>query len=406
MPDPSPVPASIDARAVDALARDRALLAELVAFDSRSSASDVAVADRVADRLEAAGCRVERQAWADPDTGVAKVNLFARRGPDPAPARRGLLLSGHLDVVPADEADWETDPFALVERGGMLHGRGACDMKGFDAIATNVLAETPDDALVEPLCLLLTADEEVGSLGARRFAEEAPAAADLPRMVLVGEPTGLEVVRMHKGHLKARIDVVGAPAHSGTPHLGRNAIEPLAALLPALVAWKDELAALRTDASAAFPDVPGAVMNLARIDAGGAVNVVPEHAAVFVGIRLLPGMASGPALERLASIAAAAGGVVTVLNDSPPMRCPADAPIRRAVAAATGDDEVGRGVPFSSDAGVLSALLGLDCVLCGPGFMRTAHRANEHVPIDHLVRARAMVEALVRATCLRPGSTA
>lgn len=398
-------PSNPSASPGDALRRDVDLLRELVSFDSRSSASNAAVADLVADRLDAAGVRVERQAWTDPATGAEKVNLLAWRGPDPSPGREGLLLSGHLDVVPADEPDWESDPFALTERAGHLHARGACDMKGFDALAVHLLCETREGDLAAPLALLLSADEEVGSLGARRFAEAHPMAAVLPRRVVVGEPTTLHAIRMHKGHLKVRIDLAGRPAHSGTPHLGDNAIERLAAALPALVAWKDELAQVRTDASGAFPDVPGAVLNLARVEGGEALNVVPEAASVFVGVRLLPGMETAPAVARLEAIAAEAGGTLEILNDSPPMLCPAEAAILHELCSRTGQaepaaiDAPGLGVPFSSDAGVLTQVLGLECVLCGPGDMATAHRANERIDPDQLVRARALFTALVRDLC-------
>jgi acetylornithine deacetylase len=202
------------------------LLGRLVGFDTVSHKSNLPLADFVA---EYAGPEAAVVRHGTPDG--AKANLILRFGPE-RDDRSGLALSGHMDVVPAAEEEWESDPFVLRDDGERLYGRGTCDMKGFLAVALNVAREAR--GLKAPLVLVLTHDEEVGTVGARRLVETWPAAASLPRQAIVGEPTGLTVVRMHKGFTKLRVTLQGVSAHSGYPHLGRNAIEGMARVLVSL----------------------------------------------------------------------------------------------------------------------------------------------------------------------------
>ncbi len=204
---------------------DAGLLGRLIAFDTTSRNSNLPLADFLCDYLDRPGIRISRVPSAD----GAKTNVVAWVGPQPTADRRGLVLSGHMDVVPAEEDGWTSEPFALTDGGDRWVARGACDMKGFLALATNLAAEAAEAGTARwraPLALVFTYDEEVGTLGAKRLTESFPEAAALPRSAIIGEPTSLRVVRTHKGHFKLRITLHGVAAHSGYPHLGANAIEP------------------------------------------------------------------------------------------------------------------------------------------------------------------------------------
>ncbi|MEP7324741.1 MAG: M20/M25/M40 family metallo-hydrolase, partial [Gemmatimonadota bacterium] len=142
------------------------LLERLVGFDSVSRNSNLPIADFIADYLDRPGVRIDRV----PNADHSKTNLVVVAGPEAGAGRNGLVLSGHMDVVPADEAEWESNPFELTRRGDQLHGRGTADMKGFLALAMNRLAAVDPAALRHPLVLIFTYDEEVGTMGARRFA--------------------------------------------------------------------------------------------------------------------------------------------------------------------------------------------------------------------------------------------
>ena len=154
------------------------LLERLVAFDSVSRNSNLPIAGLICDYLDGCGFGVTR----NPSADGTKANVVVLSGPDEAgEARNGLVLSGHMDVVPADEPEWESDPFTLTERGDSLFGRGTCDMKGFLAVAMNRMAAVDPAKLRHPLTLVFTYDEEVGTMGARRFSETWPDSSPLPR---------------------------------------------------------------------------------------------------------------------------------------------------------------------------------------------------------------------------------
>jgi acetylornithine deacetylase len=374
---------------------DRDLLARLVAFDTTSHLPTRPLADFLCDYLARPGVAIVRQAA---DAGGAKENLLVRVGPRAdTTIRGGLVLSGHLDVVPAGDTGWKSDPFTLTERDGRLHARGAADMKGFLALAANLAREADPAALAAPLVLLFTFDEETGSLGARMLAERwgelAPEIGPLPRATVVGEPTSLVAVRAHKGHLKLRLAFRGKSAHSGYPHLGVNAAEAAGRAVAALSALRRELEAEAVAGGAEFPDVPFV-----------ALNVVAERCVVEVGMRTLPGVDAEALAERVRAAAASAlpGGPpaeldFAVISDSPPMSTPADAPLHRHLLAALGQREP-RSVAYSTDAGHLQEL-GLDCVIFGPGSIEVAHQPNEFVPAAELAAARGHLAGLVAAFC-------
>lgn len=382
---------------------DRELLERLVAFDSVSANPNRPIADFVCDYLDRPDVEIVRDESAD----GAKVNVLALTGGgfDDGGCERtsggGVTLSGHLDVVPADEPDWESDPFAVVERGGALFGRGTADMKGSVAQAINVFLEASAKPLAAPVGLLLSCDEELGSLGAQRLTSSCEALKSLPRSVVVGEPTSLRAVRMHKGHLTMRIDVAGRPAHSGSPHLGENAIERATMVLSALSEFRAELESRRAETSEFFPAVPFVVLNVARVEGGGALNVVPESCRISLGVRLLPGMEAPPIIDAVRGLVERAmpGGEATleIINDNPPMLCGEAAPIHTDVCRLLGQGD-SHGVSFASDGGALTRV-GFECVLFGPGTIEVAHRANEYLPIDEFARSREVLDALVVQRC-------
>ena len=298
------------------------LLGRLVAFDTTSSNSNLSLADFVCDYLDRPGIRITR----NPSADGRKTNLIVQVGPDVDPmARDGVVLSGHMDVVPANEPDWHSDPFVLTASDDRLIGRGACDMKGFLALAAARIASMNPDTMAAPLALLLTFDEEVGTLGAKHFVDTRPADVVIPRRVVIGEPTGFSVVRMHKGHLQLSLTLTGRAAHSGFPQSGDNAIEPMARAVSALAGLRRELEGEgeALEHSVHFGTVPFATLNVAQIHGGSATNVVPDRCRLDIGIRLMPGMATDSMVDR---VRAAVEGVLpgrefelTVVSESPPM---------------------------------------------------------------------------------------
>ena len=376
---------------------DRALLSRLVGFDTTSRESNLPLADFLAAYLDRPGVRVAR----NPSADGAKTNLVVAVGPE-SDDREGLVLSGHMDVVPAEESDWQSDPFTLTESGDRYVGRGTADMKGFLALAANRLAAADPSALRRPLALLFTYDEEVGTLGARRFTETFTPIARLPRHVVIGEPTALRVVRAHKGMVRLRLEFTGRAAHSGYPHLGRSAIEPAARAIVALSVLRRALEAERPRNSESFPDVPFVALNVGTVAGGSAANVIPDRCEVHLGIRVLPGMTVDDVSARVR--AAVAGAVeepfaLEPVSESPAMLLDPDAPIHRALCEAVGQRE-SHSVMFASDAGWLQRA-GFESVLFGPGSIEVAHQPNEFLPVEEFRRAGEVLDGLIHRSCVR-----
>jgi acetylornithine deacetylase len=386
---------------------DKDLLARLVSFDSISAKSNSPIAGFVADYLTAnsgGAIRIEQIEHANSSTG--KLNLIASCGPDLAKntGRNGLVLCGHLDVVPAAEPDWHSDPFTLIERDGSLIARGAADMKGFDALAINLLLSAAQhaDKLTHPLVLLLTFDEEVGSIGAKHFVDHYSGTGTLPRHCIIGEPTMLRAVRMHKGHLVLRIILHGKAAHSGSPHLGANAIEPAGEILLALRSLRQRFENLNLETSRYFADVPHPVLNVVTIFGGVATNVIPDQCTIEVGIRLMPGQHREGVIAEVEEVVRDAANNTPIefvlLRENPPLLTDDDAPMHRAICDLLGQRE-SIGVSYASDGGWLSTL-GIDCILFGPGMIEVAHKPNESLPVAEFTRARTLLQELISQFCM------
>lgn len=381
-----------------ALMDDKALLARLVAEDTTSGRPTKGLFDFTCEYLDRPEIRIER--FPNP---AGLENVLFMTGPDPS-GDDGIALCGHVDTVPADEPEWTSDPRELVERDGRLQARGACDMKGFDAIAINLLAEHADAGFDRPLALLLTHSEEVGTIGAGEFVEHWPESRPFHRNVIVGEPTSLTPVRGHKGHLAIRFTVGGTPCHTGYPDDGVNAIEEAMPLLTALRELRMTLVEERTDASALFAMVPYPVLTIVRLEAGSAINVMPETCRIDVGVRLLPGQDATTFMERVHPLIDSSGlrldekggpgtCAVQVLNNTPSFGTPSDDPfLARVLEVSEASSAIGVG--YGTDAGRLEAL-GCHSVVFGPGDISVAHKPDEWMPCDEFARAPGLLRTII-----------
>ncbi|HEX9691350.1 MAG TPA: acetylornithine deacetylase [Gemmatimonadales bacterium] len=377
---------------------DKELLARLVAFDTTSELSNRPLVDFVAAYLDGPGVKVVTH----PSPDGRKAGLVAMCGPATDPGRRdGVMLCGHTDVVPADQRAWHSDPFQLVEHQGNLVGRGTCDMKGFLALAINLMHRARHRALARPLALLLTYDEELNTTGVREFLATWPAERVLPRDVVVGEPTELEVVHAHKGMLDLRLDVEGAAAHSGYPHHGRNAIEPAARAITALGTLRQELERERPANASTFAEVPYAALNVGTVRGGVAVNIVPDGCTVGFSIRLLPGMDRADTVNRVQAVVEQALAQtphrIRIVSESPPMYTEADATVITDLLTLTAKSAPGT-VSYATDAGWLQTA-GHRCAIFGPGSITVAHKPNEYLPREQFEAAATILTRLVTRRC-------
>jgi acetylornithine deacetylase len=369
-------------------------LAELVAIDSTSSHSNVEIIRLLAERVEGLGLCSRLFPYTD-ERGVKKLQLVAVH---PKNFEDGgdveLALVGHTDTVPFDPA-W-AEALTLTEREGRLYGRGACDTKGFIAAALSALEEVNVERLARPLALVLTADEEVGCLGAKRLAEAKPFRA---RHAVVGEPTSLRPMRAGKGYCLAEVSVRGREGHSAYPALGASAIMRAARLVNRIEAVAEELKGLAHEAF----DPPHTTLNVGLIQGGTAKNVIAGACRFTLEWRPVPGQR--PELvadlvrreaERLREQDRDFDCEVSVTRIDGGAETRADAPLVSALEELTG--QTAGTVSFGTEAPQM-AELGADAVVFGPGDIRVAHRTGEYVPAEELRECARILRRTVERFC-------
>lgn len=371
-------------------------LARLVSYPTVSDRPLVEMAAYLAERAESMGMTVSMF-----ETLPGKVNVVARAGPE---GTDGLCLCGHMDVVPVDGQDWSSDPFSLTAKGDRLIARGACDMKGFLAAATEAVSTLPLQRLKREVVLVWTHDEEVGGIGSAALAGQL-AGRPLPQATVIGEPTDFRICRYHPGHLAVRLRCVGRAAHSSRPELGLNAIHVAAHAIMVLEKLALDLQQEQVD----LPDLPRpwTVMNTGCIHGGNAINIVADHCDVMLGLRPPPGIASETLITRLEAALTplmldvqARGGDLQVHreHDLPALLTPANTPLEHLLRPHADHPEP-IGVPFGTDAGNLTAL-GAAPLVFGPGSIAVAHRPDEFITRTDLHRATALLGQLARTRCL------
>jgi acetylornithine deacetylase len=353
-----------------------------------------AVIDQLANWLDASGFQVEIM----PLPGsVPKANLIATLGSGPG----GLVLSGHTDTVPYDEGEWTHDPFSLTHADSRLYGLGTADMKSFLALALEASRQLRAGDLKEPLILLATADEETSMSGARALvSHERPRA----RCAIIGEPTGLHPVRMHKGILMESIHLQGHSGHSSDPSLGNSALEAMHAVIGTLLAWRKEL---QKDFRDPFFAVPVPTLNLGHIHGGDNPNRICADCELHIDLRPLPGMDLQELRDDLHHrvLASLQDTAITVCFDSlsegaPAMETPADAPIVKLAEHLTG--HAAEAVAFGTEAPYLGQL-GMDTVVLGPGDIDQAHQPDEYLALDRLTPMIDILKDVINTVCIKAG---
>ncbi len=353
--------------------------------------SNAQVIDHLAEWCETAGFRVERL----PIVGHSgKFNLVASIGSGPD----GLVLSGHTDTVPYDEVRWNSDPFAITERDDRWYGLGTCDMKGFFAIVLDALRDMELSKLQHPLILIATADEESSMCGAKALLDTH---RRLGRHAVIGEPTGLRPVRLHKGISMEAIRLSGRSGHSSDPALGNSALEGMHLAISELLAWRDDLQRQFRNPLFAV-EVP--TVNLGHIHGGDNPNRICAPCELHFDIRPLPGMRldelRGEIDRRLGERLAGSGlslERVSLLEGIPAMETEADSPIVRTAEALTGHSA--GAVAFATEGPYLNQM-GMQTVIMGPGSIDQAHQPDEYLACNQIEPARRIIRELVQRFCI------
>jgi acetylornithine deacetylase len=375
------------------------MLAKLVSFDTVSSKSNLPLIEFVESYL---------QSWHVPYVRIPnesgdKAAIYATIGPQD---RGGIVLSGHTDVVPVTGQAWTSDPFTLRVDNGRAYGRGAVDMKAFDALALALIPEFQAANLITPLHILLSYDEETTCLGVvdviRRLGHDLP----LPKASIVGEPTMMEVVDAHKSVVTFTTTVHGFEAHSSKPYLGASAVMTAAELIAELNRIGDEMME-RGDTSGRF-DPPYTTVHVGTIAGGTARNILSKSCSFHWEFRGLPSLdpqeipnrlerfAQEVALKRLNRFGEF-GRIETKIEVAVPGLAPDPGSFAETFTLRLAGKNQTQTVPFGTEAGHYQAA-GIPTVVCGPGSIDQAHQPDEYITLDQLEAGAAFMRRLA-ATC-------
>ena len=373
------------------------MVSELIATPSMSSTlneydhSNEGVINLLANWLDGIGLTVSTHAI--PNLS-GKLNLIATKGE----GRDGLILSGHTDTVPSDEELWQSNPFTIMEQNDRWYGLGTSDMKSFFALIVEAIAPLMHRQFKRPLTILATADEESTMSGIRSLGREH---INNARYALIGEPTSLAPITMHKGMMMLRVDVEGHSGHSSNPELGVNALDACANIIQELQHYREYLQQSFKDARF---DVYYPTLNLGCIHGGTNPNRICDNVSISLDLRTLPGMDNHKVLEELQSRLEELPGkdglhrkldfihapIAPFVNDK--------TELLDTLTGLTG--KVPQSVAFATEAPFLSDL-GIETVVLGPGSIDQAHQPNEYISLNQLAPTVAIIRALVEKYCLK-----
>ncbi|KPI83406.1 acetylornithine deacetylase putative metallo- peptidase Clan MH Family M18 [Leptomonas seymouri] len=378
-------------------------LEKLISFDTTSRNSNLNIVTYLKEYLESVGVSAEVHF----NETRQKANLFAVLPSKSSSTTGGIVLSGHLDVVPVDGQKWDFNPFRLTSNGDNFYGRGTCDMKGFIAVCMSLVPQLLKMPRNRPVYLAWTYDEEVGCLGGRALTQYLKSRKIKPDGCLVGEPTSNKVIVAHKGICVWTVRVKGKAAHSSyaLTSASCNAIDYAARLIVKIREIAEDIA--ENGVNDRFFDVPCTTMSTNLINGGIAINTVPAECTFSYEFRNLPEMAQEAIQERVSNYVETellpkmkkeySDAAICIDNLARVPSFP-DAeekdPFVALVRALTGDKETHK-LGGATEAG-LYALIGVPVLVCGPGSIAVAHQANEFVPKKDLEDSRNLVLNLVK----------
>lgn len=373
------------------------LLQQLIALPSISCTDpgidqgNLGVIEQLADWFDALGFTTDIQLI---DAERNKANLIATIGS----GNEGLVLAGHTDTVPYDANRWQFDPFKLTEDSQRFYGLGTADMKSFFALVIEAIRELDPGSLKQPLIILATADEETSMSGAKALtAKHLPNA----RHAVIGEPTSLKPIRMHKGMMMESIQLTGLAGHSSNPDLGNSALEAMHRVISELLKWRDELQQAYNNP---LFNVPVPTMNLGHIHGGDNPNRICGHCELQIDIRPLPGMKLDELRyeidQRLSRTLAGSGisyQTQTLFDGIEAMETDATRPIVKAVEKLTASDA--EAAAYATEAPYLNNI-GIDTIVLGPGHIQQAHQPDEYLALEQINPMVAILKGLIREFCL------
>ena len=377
--------------------QSRKLIEELVSFDTTSHLSNLELIRFIENYLDEYGVTSELIYNAD----KTKANLFATVG---NPNHPGILLSGHTDVVPVDEQDWSTDPFRVQENDNRLYGRGCADMKSFIAIVLSFIPDLTKLDLKLPMHLSFSYDEEVGCIGVRSLIDKLKDFSVLPRFCIVGEPTDMLVINGHKGKAAFHVCVNGQECHSALAVTdGVNAVEYAAELIVFIKSLQGEIA----DRGPFNPDydIAYTTLNTGPISGGRILNIVPDNCEFEFEIRNIPDDDPQVYLDKITDVADTilkprmrkthknTDIKIVEKTSYPGLFTHPDSEVVSFVNSLVAESDTAK-INFGTEGGLFHNI-NIPTVICGPGSIAQAHKPDEFITIEQILRAENFMENLI-----------
>jgi acetylornithine deacetylase len=374
------------------------ILARLVGFDTTSTTSNLELIDFIRNYLD--DYSIKSQLVHNDEQTCA--NLYATIGPDDI---GGIMLSGHTDVVPTSGQNWNSDPYSLKSDDHSYYGRGSCDMKGFIACVLAGVPQMTALSLQTPVHLAFSYDEEIGCVGVKKLISVMDGFEVKPRIGIIGEPTNMQMVIGHKGKAAFRVEFSGSSCHSAYITNGVNAVEYAAELI-SFIRNMNNLVQQRQMLDNGY-SVPYSTFHVGNINGGTALNIVPKQCAFEFEIRNLPQdklddliheikhYATDVLLVEMQSRFAQSDIRFKPISNYPGLNTDANSKVIDYTRTINPVDEIGDNVSFGTEAGLFDQHLGINCVVCGPGSIDQAHKADEFVSRQQMQYCDDMIRNLI-----------
>ena len=368
---------------------------KIIGFNTVSSESNLNCAEYISNHLQDFGFNVHLT-----QEPGAKAQIVAWIGP---PEKNGLILSGHMDVVPfADQPGWTKDALKLTLETEKLYGRGTTDMKLFITQCLEAFKSTDLKKLKKPIVCLFTCDEEVGCLGAKNLSPHLKSILGempLPDKALIGEPTEFKIFNAHKGVVIFEVILKGSGGHRSRPDLGKNAI----LMAEKVLLTVNQLNALYQNEvqdthKKLFPDFPYNYISVAQIDGGLAANMIPEECRIILSYRALPGEPAHRLLNEFRNIVSKQGLEEIEIHEKttvPPLSPKKNIELEKSLQALT-QNRI-EATNFATDASYFSQE-DIACFICGGGTLSMAHQPDEFMTLNDFLKGPQFIKELLQQT--------
>ena len=357
------------------------ILSKLISYATISEKSNLELATFIINFLKKNGVNAQKI-----QGEKGRFNVFCKIGPE---TEGGIVLSGHMDVVPVQGQKWTHNPFKMTEKNGKFFGRGSADMKGFIAVVLSLIKKIKVSKMQKPLFLIFSYDEEIGCLGIQKLVPFLKKLDPKPKFCIVGEPTEMKIVNQHKGKKNYFVEFHGIEAHSSLIDDGVNAIKFCSQFINFL---ERKQMSIKKDIDLNFnPNFT--TINVGKILGGTAVNIIPNNCKLEFEVRDTPRFKNEKFINQVKEYLLRLETEMKSMNSKcfiefneqnnfPPLKTEEDSEIISFSSKLLRTNSI-NSVSFGTEAGIFSQL-GFETIVCGPGSIRQAHKPDEYIELNQL----------------------